>query len=115
MRFVHEPARLAAHRPAERRQLGHLHGPDPASASSDTLISATAENSAIQSAIQSQQTQSTSLQQNLGTLISSDSSADVATTDTKLTEAQTSYQAVLEASARIMQTTLLNYLTTTTA
>ncbi|MFY9926258.1 MAG: hypothetical protein ABSF76_15405 [Opitutaceae bacterium] len=85
------------------------------SASNDTLISATAENSAIQSAIQSQQTQSTSLQQNLGTLISNDSSADVATTDTKLTEAQTSYQAVLEASARIMQTTLLNYLTTTTA
>lgn len=85
------------------------------SASNDTLISATAENSAVQSAIQSQQTQSTSLQQNLGTLISNDSSADVATTDTKLTEAQTSYQAVLEASARIMQTTLLNYLTSTTA
>jgi flagellar hook-associated protein 3 FlgL len=84
------------------------------SASNDAIISATAENSAIQSAIQSQQTESTALQQNLGTLISSDSSADVASTDAKLTEAQTSYQAVLESSARIMQTSLLNYLTTTT-
>jgi flagellin-like hook-associated protein FlgL len=39
----------------------------------------------------------------------------VATTDTKLTEAQTTYQAVLASAARVMQTTLLNYLTTTTA
>ncbi len=85
------------------------------SASSDALISATAENSAIQSAIQSEQTESTSLQENLGSVISSDTSANVATTETKLTAAQTAYQAVLESSARIMQTSLLNYLTTTTA
>jgi len=83
------------------------------STAGDTLVSATAENSAIQAGIQSQQTQSTDLQQNLGTIISNDSSADVATTDTKLSEAQTAYQAVLESSARIMQTSLLNYLTTT--
>lgn len=79
---------------------------------SDTLVSAAAENSAVQSTIVSEQAQATSLQQNLGTIISSDSSADVATTDTKLVEAQTAYQAVLQSSARIMQTTLLNYLTT---
>jgi flagellar hook-associated protein 3 FlgL len=85
------------------------------SASGDTLITATAENSAIQSAIQSEQTGSTALQQNLDSVITGDSSADVATTDTKLTEAQTTYQAVLASAARVMQTTLLNYLTTTTA
>ncbi len=83
------------------------------SASSETIISAAADSSAVQSAIQSEQTQATTLQQNLGTIISSDSSADVATTDTQLTEAQTAYQAVLESSARIMQTTLLNYISTT--
>lgn len=85
------------------------------SASGDTLISATAESSAIQSAIQSEQTESTALQQNLGSIITTNSSADVATTDTKLTEAQTSYQAVLASAARVMQTSLLNYLTTTAA
>lgn len=85
------------------------------SASSDTLISATAENSAIQSAIQSEQTESTALLQNLDTAITGDSSADIAVTDTKLTEAQTSYQAVLASAARVMQTSLLNYLTTTAA
>jgi flagellar hook-associated protein 3 FlgL len=85
------------------------------SASGDTLISATAENSAIQSAIQSEQTESTALLQNLDTVITGDSSADVAVTDTKLTEAQTSYQAVLASAARVMQTSLLNYLTTTAA
>jgi len=81
-------------------------------ASSDSIVSAAAESSAVQSTIQAEQSQSTALQQNLGTIISGDSSADVATTDTKLTEAQTAYQAVLESSARIMQTTLLTYLTT---
>src|SRR5271165_5956385 len=83
------------------------------SASGDTLVSATAENSAIQSGIEAIQSHSTSLQQNLDSIISSDSSADVATTATKLTESQTAYQAVLASSARIMQTSLLNYLTTT--
>jgi flagellar hook-associated protein 3 FlgL len=83
-------------------------------ASSDSVVSAAAESSAVQSTIQAEQSQSTALQQNLGTIISGDSSADVATTDTKLTEAQTAYQAVLESSARIMQTTLLTYLTTST-
>jgi len=83
-------------------------------ASSDSIVSAAAESSAVQSTIQAEQGQATALQQNLGTIISGDSSADVATTDTKLTEAQTAYQAVLESSARIMQTTLLTYLTTST-
>jgi flagellin-like hook-associated protein FlgL len=53
------------------------------------------------------------MQQTLGTTISGDSGADVAVATTQLTEAQTAYQAVLESSARIMQTTLLNYLSTT--
>lgn len=83
------------------------------SSTGDTLISATAENAAIQQAIQANQSQATAFQQNIGTVISGDSSTDVATTDTMLTQAQTSYQAVLAASARIMQTTLLNYLSTT--
>lgn len=84
------------------------------STSGETIISAAADSSAIQAAIQSEQTHATTMQQSLGTIISSDSSADVATTDTQLTEAQTAYQAVLESSARIMQTTLLTYLSTST-
>ncbi|HEY1763284.1 MAG TPA: hypothetical protein VGF85_00075 [Opitutaceae bacterium] len=81
---------------------------------SDNLISAAAESSAIQSGIQSAQSLSTSLGQNLNTIISNDSSADIATTATKLTEAQTQYQAVLAATARVMQTSLLTYLSSTT-
>jgi flagellar hook-associated protein 3 FlgL len=80
---------------------------------SDTLVSAAAESSAVQSGIQSAQTLATSLGQNLDTIISDDSSANVATTDTELTEAQTQYQAVLAATARVMQTSLLTYLSTT--
>jgi flagellar hook-associated protein 3 FlgL len=82
---------------------------------SDSFVSAAAQSGAVQSGIESAQTLSTSLGQNLESIISGESSADVATTDAKLTEAQTSYQAVLEASARVMQTSLLNYLSTTTA
>lgn len=83
------------------------------SASSDTIISAAADSSAVQAAIQSVQSQATSLQQNIGTTIAANTNTNVATTDTQLTEAQTAYQAVLESSARIMQLSLLNYLTTT--
>jgi flagellin-like hook-associated protein FlgL len=43
-------------------------------------------------------------------LISNDTSTDVATTTVQLTQAQDSYQAALEAGAKIMQTSLLNYL-----
>ncbi len=81
--------------------------------SSESIIAAAADSSAVQSAIQSVQSQATSMQQTLGTTISGDSGADVAVATTQLTEAQTAYQAVLESSARIMQTTLLNYLSTT--
>jgi flagellar hook-associated protein 3 FlgL len=43
-------------------------------------------------------------------LISSSSSADLATTMTQLSQAQTAYQAALQSSASIMQLSLLNYL-----
>jgi flagellar hook-associated protein 3 FlgL len=82
------------------------------STSEDTLISAAAESAAVQSGIEAEQSQQTTLGQNLDTIISGNTSADVATTDVKLTQAETAYQAVLESSARIMQTTLLNYLST---
>jgi flagellar hook-associated protein 3 FlgL len=81
---------------------------------SDTLVSAAAESSAIQSGIQSAQTLNTSLGQNLNTIISNDTSTNVATADAQLTEVQTQYQAVLSATARVMQTTLLTYLSSTT-
>jgi len=81
------------------------------STAEDSLISAAAESAAVQSGIEAEQNQQTALGQNLDTIISGDTSADVATTDVKLTQAETAYQAVLESSARIMETTLLNYLT----
>jgi flagellar hook-associated protein 3 FlgL len=43
-------------------------------------------------------------------LISTASSADLATTITQLTQAQTAYQAALESSANIMQLSILNFL-----
>jgi flagellin-like hook-associated protein FlgL len=43
--------------------------------------------------------------------MSNDTSADLATTLTQLSQTQTAYQAALESGTMVMQTSLLNYLT----
>ena len=79
----------------------------------DTVISAVAQNGAIQARITTEQTQQTSMSTNLATIISDKASADLPSTLVKLNQVQTAYQAVLESSARIMQSSLLDYISTT--
>lgn len=78
----------------------------------DTVISAVAENGAIQTRITTEQSQQTSLSTSLATIISDKASADLPSTLVKLNQVQTAYQAVLESSARIMQSSLLDYIST---
>ena len=80
------------------------------SSSGDTLITATADNAAMQSRIEAEQSVQNSLSANLSTTISSLTSADLPNTMIKLTQAETAYQAVLQSSAKIMQTSLLQYI-----
>ena len=81
------------------------------SSNEDNVIDAIAQNGAVQARIQTEQTQQQAMQTSLDTILSEKTSADLPTTLVKLNQVQTAYQAMLEASARIMQTSLLNYLT----
>jgi flagellar hook-associated protein 3 FlgL len=80
--------------------------------SQDDIIAAAAGSTAVQSRITAEQAEQQSLGENLQTTISGVTDTDIATADTKLSQAEAAYQAVLDASAKIMQTTLLNYVTT---
>ena len=77
----------------------------------DAVINGIATNSAVQTRISTEQSQQTSLSTSLDTIISSKASADLPSTLVKLNQVQTAYQAVLESSAKIMQMSLLNYIT----
>ena len=78
--------------------------------SETTVTDAISENGAAQLRIQAAQTQLTAAAQNVGQLVSTDSSADLPSTIVKLNEASTSYQAALSSSAKIMQSSLLDYI-----
>jgi len=78
--------------------------------SDDNILSAVSGIGAIQSGLQADETLNQSAFTSLQGLVSNDTSTDVATTTVQLTQAQTAYQAALEAGAKIMQTSLLNYL-----
>jgi flagellar hook-associated protein 3 FlgL len=78
--------------------------------SEDSLISAVSGIGAVQSGLQADETLNQSAFTSLQGLISNDTSADVATTTVQLTQAQEAYQAALEAGAKILQTSLLNYI-----
>lgn len=79
----------------------------------DTVIDAVAENGAIQNRIQTEQTQQTAMSTSLDTILTEKTSIDLPSTLVKLNAVQTAYQAVLESSAKIMSTNLLDYLATT--
>jgi flagellar hook-associated protein 3 FlgL len=70
-----------------------------------------AYNGNVQTRLNSASSLATSQSNSLTGLISNASSADLATTMTQLTQAQTAYQAALESSASIMQLSILNFLT----
>jgi flagellar hook-associated protein 3 FlgL len=79
--------------------------------SEDGILSAVSGIGAVQSGLQADQTLNQSAFTSLQGLVSNDTSTDVATTTVQLSQAQTAYQAALEAGAKIMQTSLLTYLT----
>ena len=80
-------------------------------ASSDDLItSAVAENGAIQTRIQADQTQQQAYATELNSLISGDTNADLSQTIVKLNQAQVAYQASLQTAASVMHLSLLNYI-----
>jgi flagellar hook-associated protein 3 FlgL len=69
-----------------------------------------AYNGNVQTRLNAASSFATSQSNSLTGLISNASSADLATTMTQLTQAQTAYQAALQSSAAIMQLSILNYL-----
>jgi len=79
--------------------------------SENTILDAVSGIGAVQSGLEADQTLNQSAFTSLQGLVSNDTSADVATTSVQLSQTQAAYQAALESGAKIMQTSLLNYLT----
>jgi flagellar hook-associated protein 3 FlgL len=87
-------------------------GTDTANLQNDenNLTYQVAYNGNVQTRLNTASSFATSQTNSLTGLISNASSADLATTITQLTQAQTAYQAALQSSASIMQLSILNYL-----
>jgi flagellar hook-associated protein 3 FlgL len=79
--------------------------------SEDNLVDSLSSQGAIQTRIQANQTQQTSRSQQIQQQQSDISSTDMATAVVKLTQTSTAYQAALASASKIMQTSLLDYLT----
>jgi len=79
-------------------------------ATEDVLISALAQHGAVQLRIEVNQEQQKDRAQNLGQLVSAETSTDLTTTVVKLSQAQTAYQAALQSASNIMKQSLLDYL-----
>ncbi len=79
----------------------------------NALTDAVAENGAVQSRIQSEQTQQTAESTELSTQISDATSADLPSTEVKLNQAQLAYQAALQTAASVMHMSILNYISLT--
>jgi flagellar hook-associated protein 3 FlgL len=78
--------------------------------SDDSIVQAAADSAAVQSRIQSVQTAQSASGQGIESLLSNQTSSDVASATIKLTEAETAYQATLASAAKIMQNSILNYI-----
>jgi flagellar hook-associated protein 3 FlgL len=81
------------------------------SADDTNLTNAVAENGAVQSRIESEQTEQQSESTELNTQISNATSADLPSTIVKLNQAQLAYQAALQTAASVMHMSILNYIT----
>jgi flagellar hook-associated protein 3 FlgL len=76
----------------------------------DNIISAISANGVLQSTLTNANNVAAARATNITTRISSQTSADLATTLTQLSQAQTAYQAALESGTKIMSLSLLDYL-----
>lgn len=79
-------------------------------AGEDLLVSSLAEHGGVQTRIEATQTQLADRANDLESLVSSETDADLPTTVVRLNQAQTAYQAALQSAANIMQVSLLDYL-----
>jgi len=76
----------------------------------DNLVDSLSSQGAVQTRIQSNQAQQTSRSQQIQSQQSDISSTDMATAVVKLSQTSTAYQAALASASKIMQTSLLDYL-----
>ncbi len=76
----------------------------------DALISAIAENGAVQSRIEINRGQQQARGDSLVSLVSGETSADLPDAIVRLNQAQTAYQAALQSAASIMRISLLDYI-----
>lgn len=76
----------------------------------DTLVSAIAENGAVQMRIEVNQSQQQSRADNLVSLVSGETAADLPDSIVRLNQSQTAYQAALQSAASIMRISLLDYI-----
>lgn len=78
--------------------------------SENLLVDSLSEQGAVQLRIETNQSQLTNRASNIEKLISYDADADMATSMTKLSQTSTAYQAALSSATKILQTSLLDYL-----
>ena len=78
--------------------------------SEDDLIGIIADNSALQTRMESVKAQSEARVNNIQSLISKDADVDVSQTMVNLTRVRTAYQAALQSGAQVMKLSLLDYL-----
>jgi len=78
--------------------------------SEDNFLTTISGIGAVQTRLESTAAQNESRFSSLQSLISQDTDADIAQTMVKLTQSQTAYQAAMQSGAKIMQTSLLDYL-----
>jgi len=78
--------------------------------SEDDLVGIIADNSALQTRMESVKAQSEARFNNIQSLISKDADVDVSQTMVNLTRVRTAYQAALQSGAQVMKLSLLDYL-----
>jgi flagellar hook-associated protein 3 FlgL len=82
----------------------------PLQASETNIINAVSGLSAVQGGIEADETLNQSRFTSLQSQVSGETSVDVATASVQLSQAQTAYQAALQSGAKMLQTSLLNYI-----
>jgi flagellar hook-associated protein 3 FlgL len=79
-------------------------------AGEDSLVSSLAEHGGLQTRIEANQAQQRDRADNLSSLVSKETDADLPTTIVKLNQMQTAYQAALQSAANILRISLLDYI-----
>lgn len=78
--------------------------------SEDSLVSALAEHGGVQTRIEANRAQQQNRADNIDSLISTETDADLPSTIVRLNQTQTAYQAALQSAANIMRISLLDYI-----